>query len=272
MQQHNCLVNGLRIGGDAPVRLMGVINCSPESFYRGSYIPAESVHGRALAMVESGADMVDIGARSTAPGSRPITLAEEAARMDEALRELDGTGVTVSVDVQQLEVLEVCLRHDIHAVNDITGLAGEQFGRAVADSGLPVFVMASLRRPGDAVGLAATLQALETVVERCWRFGIEDCVLDPGIGRWVPERTSEDDWELCRNFQLFLDFGRPVLAAVSRKTFIGELLGKPPEDRLAGTLALTTMLVAAGAAVVRGHDVPETADLLRVCAKMRQRG
>ena len=83
-------------------------------------------------------------------------------------------------------------------------------------------------------------------------------MLDPGIGRWVPERTSEDDWELCRNFQLFLDFGRPVLAAVSRKTFIGELLGKPPEDRLAGTLALTTMLVAAGAAVVRGHDVPET--------------
>ena len=70
MQQHNCLVNGLRIGGDAPVRLMGVINCSPESFYRGSYTPAESVHGRALAMVESGADMVDIGARSTAPGSR----------------------------------------------------------------------------------------------------------------------------------------------------------------------------------------------------------
>lgn len=272
MQQHNCLVNGLLIGGGAPVRLMGVINCSPESFYRGSYIPAESVHGRALAMVESGADMVDIGARSTAPGSRPITLAEEAARMDEALRELDGTGVTVSVDVQQLEVLEVCLRHDIHAVNDITGLAVEQFGRAVADSGLPVFVMASLRRPGDAVGLAATLQALETVLERCWRFGIEDYVLDPGIGRWVPERTSEDDWELCRNFQLFLDFGRPVLAAVSRKTFIGELLGKPPEDRLAGTLALTTMLVAAGAAVVRGHDVPETADLLRVCAKMRQRG
>jgi len=272
MQQHNCLVNGLRIGAGAPVRLMGVINCSPESFYRGSYTPAESVHGRALAMVESGADMVDIGARSTAPGSRPITLAEEAARMDEALRELDGTGITVSVDVQQPEVLEVCLRHDIHAVNDITGLAVEQFGRAVADSGLPVFVMASLRRPGDAVGLAATLQALETVLERCWRFGIEDYVLDPGIGRWVPERTSEDDWELCRNFQLFLDFGRPVLAAVSRKTFIGELLGKPPEDRLAGTLALTTMLVAAGAAVVRGHDVPETADLLRVCAKMRQRG
>ena len=134
---------------------MGVINCSPESFYRGSYTPAESVHGRALAMVESGADMVDIGARSTAPGSRPITLAEEAARMDEALRELDGTGITVSVDVQQPEVLRVCLRHDIHAVNDITGLP-ESSLTAVADSGLPVFVMASLRRPGDAVGLAAT--------------------------------------------------------------------------------------------------------------------
>ncbi|MDK2990329.1 MAG: dihydropteroate synthase [Methanoculleus sp.] len=271
MLKQHCTVNRLRIGGGSPVRLMGVINCSPESFYRGSYTPVGRIYDRALAMLDSGADMIDLGARSTAPGSPAITVAEEAARMDAALSELDGTGITVSVDTRHPEVLEVCLRHDVHAVNDISGLADERYARAVADSGLPVFAMASFREPGDAVGLAATREALEAVVKRCALLGIDEYVLDPAVGRWTLERTSEDDWELCRNFSSFLAFGRPVLAAVSRKTFIGDLLGRGPEDRLAGTLALTAMLVAAGAAVVRSHDVAETADLLRVYETMRQK-
>lgn len=270
MLQRHCTVNRLRIGGGAPVRLMGVINCSPESFYRGSYAPAGGVRDRAAAMLDAGADMIDLGARSTAPGSPPLTAAEEAARVDAALSELDGTGITLSVDTRYAEVLEVCLRHDIHAVNDISGLADERYARAVADSGLPVFAMASFKEPGDAVGSAATREALGAVVARCARYGIEEYVLDPAVGRWTLERTSEDDWELCRNFASFTTFGRPVLAAVSRKTFIGDLIGKGPEERLAGTLALTTMLVEQGAAIVRSHDVAETADLLRVYAKMRQ--
>jgi dihydropteroate synthase len=270
MLQQHCTINRLRVGGDAPVRLMGVINCSPESFYRGSYTPTGRIYDRAMAMLEAGADMIDLGARSTAPGTLPITVGEEAARVDAALSELDGTGLTLSVDTRHPEVLEVCLRHDVHAVNDISGLADERYARAVADSGLPVFVMASFQEPGDAVGLAATLEALGTVTARCARLDIDEYVLDPAVGRWVPERTSEDDWELCRNFQSFSAFGRPVLAAISRKTFIGDLLGRAPEERLAGTLALTTMLVGAGASIVRSHDVGETADLLRVYEKMRQ--
>ncbi len=270
MLQRRCTVGRLRIGGGAPVRLVGVINCSPESFYQGSFTPAGAVYDRALAMQEDGADMIDIGARSTAPGSGPITVTEEVERVDVALAELDGTGIITSVDTRYPEVLEACLRHDIHAVNDISGLADERYARAVADSGLPVFAMASLRRPGDAVGLAATLTALETVVARCARLGIDEYVLDPAIGRWVPERTSEDDWDLCRNFEAFSAFGRPVLAAVSRKTFIGNLLGKEPEGRLAGTLALTMDLVRRGADVVRCHDVAETADLLRVYEKLEE--
>ncbi|WP_292407657.1 MULTISPECIES: dihydropteroate synthase [unclassified Methanoculleus] len=270
MLQHHCTVNHLRIGGDAPVRLMGIINCSPESFYRGSYTPIGGIYDRGLAMLEAGADMIDLGARSTAPGSRPITVAEEEKRVDAALSELDGTGITLSVDTRYPEVLEVCLRHDIHAINDISGLADERYARLVADSGLPVFAMASFKKPGDAVGLAATLSALETVVTRCESLGIDEYVLDPAVGGWTPERTSEDDWELCRNFKAFSAFDRPVLAAISRKSFIGNLLARVPEERLAATLALTTMLVDKGAAIVRSHDVRETADLLRVYEKMKQ--
>lgn len=265
---HICSVNQIPIGGSAPVRLMGVINASPESFFSGSYTATPDIRDRAFAMHDRGANFIDIGARSTAPGAPPLTVAGEAERIDSALGELDGSGLTISVDTMHPEVLRVCLKHEIHAINDINGLADREYATIATDSGLPVFAMASVARPGDAVGFDATMQALATVVGRCEEHGIEEFILDPGVGRWIPERGSEEDWELCRNFHAFTAFDRPLLAAVSRKSLLGDLLGKPPEERLAGTLALTMMLVERGAAVVRSHDVAETADLLAVYQKM----
>jgi len=263
------MVDQFRIGGGAPVRLMGVINCSPESFYHGSYAALDRVADTAVGMLDAGAALIDLGARSTAPGAPPLSPTEEAERMDAALSAMDGTDAVISVDTMHPSVLEVCLRHEIHAVNDIGGLANEAYARVVADSGLPVFAMASLERPGDAVGLSCTMHALQVVTERCRRFGIEEYILDPGIGKWVPERSFDDDWELCRNFERFTAFERPLLAAVSRKSFIGDLLLKPPEERLSGSLALTVMLLCRGADVVRCHDVAETADAIKIYQKAR---
>ena len=115
------------------------------------------------------------------------------------------------------------------------------------------------------------MDALRTVVGRCERHGIGEFILDPGIGRWVKERTSRDDWELVRHFGEFRAFGRPLLAAVSRKTFIGELLGRGPGERLAGSLALAVILAGEGASVVRAHDVRETRDALAVLAEVRRK-
>jgi len=268
--QH-CRVNKLVIGGDAPIRLMGVINCSPESFYSDSYVPTDAVHAKAVEMMEQGADLVDIGARSTAPNTQAISGSEEASRMEAALAQMDRSGIPVSVDTLHPGVLEVCLRHDIHAVNDISGLSSPEYARLVADSGLPAFVMASDYQPGDAVGLVKTIAALGTVVCRCESYGIKDYVLDPGIGLWTAMRSPENDWELCQNFERFLAFGRPLLAAVSRKSFIGNLINREPVDRLAGSLAVTIMLLQKGASVVRTHDVPQTADVIRVYQRMAGR-
>jgi dihydropteroate synthase len=247
---------------------MGVINISPESFYSGSFVPIGSVHAKAAEMVQQGADLVDLGARSTAPKVEAISGKEEAARIDAALKELDGSGITVSVDTMSPGVLDVCLKHEIHAVNDISGLSSPSYLQRVAESGLPVFAMASNHRPGDAAGMDATLAALETVVERCVSAGIDQYVLDPGIGLWTPARSVEDNWELCRRFDKFRAFGRPLLAAISRKTFIGSLLGREPEGRLAGSLAVTMMLLGKGASVIRTHDVAETRDAIRVYEHM----
>lgn len=267
---HRCTVNKTVIGGGSPTLVMGVINCSPESFYQGSYVSPDRVHAEASRMVDEGAAIIDIGARSTAPGSRPVSRKEEAKRIDAALRELDGSGITVSVDTMQPCVLAVCLDHEIHAVNDISGLVDSEFARLVAASSLPAFLMASNERPGDAIGVDATREAMKRVVQRCAASGIRDYVLDPGIGLWTPERSVEDNWELCRHFVEFSVFDRPLLAAVSRKTFIGELLGEPPEGRLAGSLAVTMMLLPQGADIVRTHDVAATADVIRVYAHMEK--
>jgi len=261
--QH-CVVNGQEIGGGSPIRIMGIINCSPESFFNGSYVPTASVHSTAIEMVEHGATIIDVGARSTAPNVQPISGREEVERIDSALKELDGSGITISVDTMHPGVLEVCLKHDIHMVNDIAGLSSESYAKMVAETHLPMILMASFSRQGDPVGLDATMKALETVTSRCEHYGIDNYILDPAIGIWTPLRSVEDDWEICRNFEKFTIFNRPLLAAISRKTFIGSLLDQEPEERLYGSLAVTMMLLSKGASLVRTHDVAATADTVKV--------
>jgi dihydropteroate synthase len=131
--------------------------------------------------------------------------------------------------------------------------------------------MASHYQPGDAVGLDATIATMNTVVKRCESAGIKEFVLDPGIGLWTALRSVDNDWELCQNFDRFLPFDHPLLAAISRKSFIGNLLDREPVDRLSGSLAVTLMLLEKGASVVRTHDVAETADVIRVYQRMVKR-
>jgi len=246
------------------VRVMGVINCSPESFFSGSFVKTSAIRAKAEAMVEEGAVLIDIGARSTAPDSPPLDEKRESERMASALAELDGSGILVSVDTTHASVLETCLSHDIHAVNDIGGLAHREYAEIVAGSGLPAFLMASHVRPGDAMGFPDTIAALSRVASRCTEHGISEYVLDPGIGRWIPERTPAMDWDLCRHFEEFRRFGRPLLAAISRKSFLGTLVEKGPEGRLPASLALTAVLIGSGADVIRTHDVAPTVDVIKV--------
>jgi dihydropteroate synthase len=240
-------------------------------FYVDSFIPTKEIHAKAVEMVEAGADILDLGARSTAPHAQAISGTQEAERIDEALRELDGTGFTISVDTMNPWVLDVCLKHEIHAVNDIAGFSSAAYVKRVADAGFPAIVMAANYQPGDAVGVDATHKALAAVMQRCSAAGIDNYVLDPGIGLWTPLRSVDDDWELSRRFDEFLRYDRPLLAAVSRKSFIGNLLNREPQDRLSGSLAVTMTLLQKGAAMVRTHDVKETVDTVRVFERLVRR-
>jgi dihydropteroate synthase len=270
---HQCTVNALKIGEGAPLRVMGVINCSPESFFVGSYRSGKDISDRATEMIEQGADIIDIGARSTSPFAVPVSPSCEAERMEAALGELEGSGATISVDTMRPIVLQRCLKFDIHAINDINGLADPEYAKIAADSGLPCFLMASSSSPGDSTSRESTFNALQQVTSRCRTHSIREYVLDPGIGLWNTSRTVALDWELCRQFHEFKTFNHPLLVAISRKTFIGDLLSrKLPEERLAGSLALTTLLLLKGADIVRCHDVKETRDAITVYETMEKAG
>jgi dihydropteroate synthase len=267
---HPCTINHTQVGSGAPIRLMGVLNVSPESFFPSSYIPKERLFARAMEMLHQGADILDVGARATGPGSPALSVREERDRITAALKELEGSG-TISVDTMHAEVLEAALEYEIHAVNDISGLTDPRMKTLIAEVGLPAIFMAARNRPGDAGSVNEVQQALAQIAIRCEDAGIREYILDPGIGLWTPERTMEDNWELCRNFPRFHSLGRPLLAAVSRKSFLGGLVKKPVQDRMAASLALGVLLLCKGASIIRAHDVSETADAIRVYENMEAR-
>lgn len=261
-------IKGIRIGNPCPV-LMGVLNLSPESFYKGSYVPPGSIRDRAISMISDGAEILDIGARSTAPGSIPISVKEEIQRVKEALYHLQDLDYTISIDTMHPEVLTEALRYDINIINDISGLLNLKMREIIADAGIPAILMASSHSPGDSRSYKDTISAIKIVLERADKADIKDIILDPGIGKWIPERTSEHDWEICRRFDELKEFERPLLAAVSRKSFIGQTISRSTDERLAGTLAVTTGLILKGASVIRTHDVRETKDIISATMKFR---
>lgn len=250
--------------------LMGILNISPESFYSGSFIPSSQIQVAAEQMIQKGAEILDIGARSTAPGSVPISVSEEKKRIKESLTVLDGNNYCMSIDTMHPEVLNTALQYGVSMLNDISGLLNQEMASLVADSGIPVILMASRKEPGDATNFDETIQGIQQVLSRADQYGIENIILDPGIGRWIPERATEADWELCRRFSELKQFGYPLLAAVSRKTFIGDITQQIPKGRLAGTLAVTAKLIEEGAAVIRAHDVPETMDVIKTISHLQE--
>lgn len=256
-------LNKIRIGGPNPV-LMGVLNISPESFYPGSYVPLTSLRETASDMIDAGAQILDIGARSTAPWSTPISVSDEIERIETALTELEGLGFTVSIDTMHPEVLRTALRYNINMINDISGLSNPLMTSLTADAGLPAILMAAKKIPGDAASFTDTINHLKLVVSRAEDAMISEIILDPGVGRWIPERSAESDWEICRRFEELKLFDRPLLAAVSRKSFIGDATGRSPGERLAGTLAVTHELIRKGASVIRTHDISETQDIIKI--------
>ena len=276
-------VAGVAVGTDLPVVVMGAINVSAESFYAGSVRQrAEQVLDTAAAMVEAGAAVIDVGARSTAPYlAGDISESEERERLVAALAALAAKlPVPISADTTRAVVARAALDAGARVLNDISGLRDPAMGALARERGVSLILMASPSAAGaghapsavDPVGAVRAL--LGEALQRARAAGIPDqrVVLDPGIGFFRETGVPWHEWDVAVLSRLgaLAALGRPLCVGVSRKSFIGHITGHAdPAGRLAGSLAATAAAVLAGAAMIRTHDVAETRDAVRVAERLR---
>ncbi len=267
---------GLKVGDEHPVRIMGVLNLSQESFYRSSVVNKDSILEKAHSMVDSGATILDIGARSTWLLAKPvISREEEMQRLVPALDILkDNVDVLISVDTMFADIAEKALELGADMINDVSGFkADDRMLDVLAEHGCPAVAMATGKIPGDPISMNAIMDSLAGIIMQAHDKGMDTSklILDPAIGKWVPEKIPIYDFETIDQFERLKVFHRPLLAAISRKSCIDAVLHRPPEERLYGTLAATAIVVHKGAHIIRTHDVPQTMDVVEVAAAMRSR-
>ena len=273
----SAILAGLAVGGDAPVRVMAALNVSPESFYRDSVqSDAAALRDAARRAVDEGADIIDIGAQASAPyRDTTIALDEEVRRMRWAVDVVAGAvSVPVSADTTRAPVAAAALAAGARIINDVSGLRGDPAMADMAAQGAGVVLMASPDGGPDGVPLALVRRALVDSLARASRAGIApaEIVLDPGIGFFTASATPPGEFNITvlRGLEALLALGCPLLVGVSRKRFIGTLIGRSdPADRLAGSLAAASVAVLRGAAIVRAHDVAATRDAVRVAEALR---
>lgn len=180
----------------------------------------------------------------------------------------------ISVDTMFSEIAEEALKRGADIINDVSGFTVDpRMIEVVADHDCPAVVMASNKIPGDPLGMDAIIEALGSIIEAAGAGGIgpDNLILDPAIGRWTDEKLPIYDFETLDDFERLKIFEKPLLAALSRKSFIGEVLGKTANDRLYGSLAAAAIAVHKGAHIIRTHDVPETTDVVKLAGALRSR-
>jgi dihydropteroate synthase len=250
--------------------VMGILNVTPDSFSDGGHFLDS---GRALdhagRMVAEGADIIDVGAESTRPygSATPVPLAEEMARLDPVLPALVALGVPVSIDTMKAKVAAYALTAGARIVNDVWGLQRDSdMARVVADHACPLIIMHNREAADPAIDIISDIvDFFRRSLDIAERAGIarEQIVLDPGISFG---KTPEQSLLALARLDRLTALGLPLLVGASRKRFIDKVSPAPPDRRLGGSLAAHLAAVAAGAAIIRAHDVAETVQALKVAA------
>ena len=257
--------------------VMGIINLTPDSFYAGqSYSTPAMVERVMLEMTAEGADIIDLGAESTRPGSLPVVEKEEMTRLKNVLqRVMRRVKVPVSVDTQKAHVAAMALDHGVSMINDISGLRFDrQMARVISRRRAAVAIMhmkgapRTMQRNPRYKDLMHEVHAfLGERIEYALDQGIarERIIIDPGLGFG---KRLEDNYTLINRLYELSDLGRPILVGHSRKSFIGKPFGLAPDQRLEGTLGVTSLLIRNGASILRVHDVMETRRVARLIERI----
>jgi dihydropteroate synthase len=254
--------------------IMGIVNVTPDSFSDGGdFLDPDAAVEQGLRMVEDGADLVDVGGESTRPGSAPVSAEEEQRRVLPVIERLAGElPVPVSVDTRRGATARRAIEAGASVLNDVFGLIDPESREVAAATGVPVILMhmrgtpADMRRDerhyryGDL--MAEVIAELAERIEAVRAAGVaeESILVDPGIG--FAKRAAES-FQAVRRIPELARLGRPIVVGPSRKSFLAEVVAGPPKDRLFATLGAVAACVAAGAHVVRVHDVRPAVEAVR---------
>ena len=260
---------------------MGIINATPDSFSDGSefasakvshfVIDVDKVLGRVKTLIDEGARIIDIGGESTRPGAVEVSVEEELARvipLIEAIR--NNFDVCISVDTSSAVVMSEAINAGAELVNDIRALANPETLAVIANTKAAICLMHMQGQPRTMQQeyhyenvVTDVIDFLKQRIEACENAGInkERLLVDPGFGFG---KSLEHNFQLLRNLAQFSALKLPVLVGISRKSMIGQLVNRPPRERVAGSLAATVLALENGALIVRTHDVAATVDAIRV--------
>jgi dihydropteroate synthase len=267
-----------------PVRVMGVVNVTDDSFSDGGlFLDRDRAVAHGLALAADGAAIVDVGGESTRPGATRIDPEVETARVVPVIKELAGQGLTVSIDTMHAAVARAALENGAQIVNDVSGgRADPGMAPLLADAKVPWVLMhwrsVGSARPHDvpAYGdvVAEVRDELMASVDAAVAAGVDpgNVIIDPGLGF---AKTAEHNWALLRALPEFVGTGVPVLVGASRKRFLGSLLAgpdgapRPPDGRETATAVISALAGLYGAWGVRVHDVRASVDAVKVLEAWR---
>lgn len=261
----------------ATPQVMGILNVTPDSFSDGgTHNTPDKALEHARKMIAEGATIIDIGGESTRPGAAEVSPEQEAERVIPVVtaiaRESD---VWISVDTSKALVIREAANAGAHILNDIRSFSEPGALQAAAQSGLPVCVMHMQGEPRTMQQaphyqnvVREVYTYLEAQVARCLAAGIEKnhIILDPGFGFG---KTLAHNYQLLDKLDLFHHLGLPVLAGMSRKSMIGQLMDIPPDERVAGSVACAVIAAMKGVQIIRVHDVKETVQAMKVVEATR---
>lgn len=254
-------------------KLMGILNITPDSFYENSRSPTfEEAIARAERMIQEGADILDVGAESTRPGAIPVSEEEELRRIIPVINKLHQlSNIQISVDTMKPKVAAAAVDAGASLINDVSGFRNPLM-REIALSSQAELCLMHMKGTPDVMQqnpiyeegiINHLLHWFDIQINLLLSMGIKEkkIILDPGIGFG---KTIADNLEIIHNLPKIKDLGFPVLLGISRKSFMGKLISKPPAELLPATLAINSLAVAAGVDVIRVHDVNEHRSLIDI--------
>jgi len=263
--------------GQGDVWIMGVLNCTPDSFSDGGvFFDIETAIAHGLKMHQQGADIIDVGGESTRPGAPSVSLQDELARVIPVIRALAEQGYMVSVDTMKAEVMHQAIDAGANMINDVSALRHDAGSlRVVAQTGVDVCLMHMQGKPETMQQQPEYQDVVQDVadffaqrIETCLQAGIQasSIILDPGIGFG---KRLEDNLALIRAIPHFkTSFGMPLLLGISRKSFLGQLTGACVGERELETAVAGAMAIAYGTDILRVHDVTQQRRAIRVASAL----